>query len=82
MITYEQALEAAKKAKPNIDECTEWENGWMFGYSGDEGFDGGMENGIGRSPVIIRKSDGKRMAMIEFISSGEGAGEVVREFKI
>ena len=41
-----------------------------------------MENGIGRGPVVIRKSDGQRMNMIQFISSGEGAGDVVREFKI
>lgn len=82
MITYEQALETAKKIKPNIDECVEWENGWVFEYSGDDGFQGGMENGIGRGPVVIRKSDGQRMNMIQFISSGDGAGDVVREFKI
>lgn len=76
MIEYEKALEKARQQKPNIDNCVEWENGWEFGYSGDEGFMGGY----GRTPVVIKKSDGRVMDMISLVI--EGAGEYIRAFNI
>ena len=41
MITFEEALTKAKERKPDIDGYDEWENGWVFGFSGDADFMGG-----------------------------------------
>ena len=68
MITYEAALKKAKQIKPNIDNCTEYENGFIFGSTEDEGYDGGA----GRVPIVIKKSDGKVTMMGSFISAGTG----------
>lgn len=76
MIEYEKALEKAREINPKIDNCAEWGNGWVFGFSGDEGGVGGY----GKAPIVIRKSDGKVMDMISFIV--EGAGDSIRGFDI
>lgn len=41
MITYEEALKIAKEYKSNIDNCTEFERGYVFGSTEDEKHIGG-----------------------------------------
>lgn len=75
MIAYEVAYEKAKELKREIDNCTEYENGYVFGFSGDDEYDGG-----GHSPVVILKEDGKAIPMNQFIVNG--TGQEIRTFNI
>lgn len=76
MISFEEALEIAKQRKANIDGCTEYENGFVFGFSGDDGYIGGY----GHTPVVIMKEDGRLSTMPEFVI--EGTGKEIRSFDI
>ena len=76
MITYEEAFEKAKELKPNIDNCTEYENGFVFGCYDDDNYIGG----VGHTPCVILKKDGKAVPMGEFIVSG--TGKEIRSFDI
>ena len=75
MITFEEALTKAKERKPDIDGYDEWENGWVFGFSGDADFMGG-----GHCSVAVRKSDGRLMYMPGFIY--QGAGEFLKSYEL
>lgn len=68
MITYEEALKMAKEQEPEIDNPTEYENGFVFGCSKQE-----KSYSSKYPPVVIRKRDGQRLKMQEFL--GEGTGE-------
>ncbi len=74
MITYEEALKKAKELKPSIDGCTEYENGYVFGSSQDEGVGGN------NSPCVILKENGKAVAMPYFVM--HGTGKELRDFDI
>lgn len=76
MISYEEAYTKAKELKPNLDSCTEFENGYMFGSSKDKGYYGGS----GHTPVVILKENGKAIPMNEFVIMG--TGEEIRDFDI
>lgn len=67
MISYEEALEIAKQHKEQIDNCTEYENAYIFGYSGDNMFIGGDDH----APIVVMKEDGRVTNMLEFDSDGE-----------
>ena len=68
MITFDQAYEKAQKRKPNIDNCTEYENSWVFGSTKDNQYEGGY----GHTPVVILKEYGRIVSMPEFIAIGTG----------
>ena len=68
MITYEEALEIARQRKDQIDNCIEYENAYVFGFSGDSNYIGGY----GHTPVVIMKVDGRISTMPEFVVSGTG----------
>lgn len=76
MITFDEAFKKAKEIKPNIDGCTEYENGYVFGYSGDEGFVGGY----GHTPVVILKENGNQVLMNVFVI--QGTGREIRSFDV
>ena len=76
MITYEVAYEKAKELKPSIDNCTEYENGYVFGCKSDDDYIGG-----GHSPCVILKEDGKAVTMPYFIGK-VGAGKEIKSFDI
>lgn len=76
MITYEVALETAKKLKGDIDNCTETENGYIFGCKNDDNYEGGA----GHTPVVILKKDGRAVNMPWFVIHGMGAE--IRTFDI
>ena len=76
MITYEEALQKAREIKQDIDNASEYENGYVFGFSGDSKSYGGY----GRIPVVIRKSDGQVMRMPEFLV--EGMGTLIRDIEL
>lgn len=75
MIAYEVAYEKAKELKKEINNCTEYENGFVFGFSGDDNYIGG-----GHAPVVILKEDGKAIPFNAFIA--KGTGKQIREFNI
>lgn len=75
MITFEKAYEIAKQLKPNIDGCTEYENGFVFGFSGDDDFIGGNH-----TPCVILKKDGRAVTMSYFVI--DGTGEEIRDIEI
>ena len=75
MISYEDALKKAQEVKSNIDKCIEYEKGYYFSSSEDEGYVGGA----GHSPVVVQKTDGKLIPMPQFVMNG--TGEELREFK-
>lgn len=76
MVTFEEAFAKAKERKANIDGYDEWENGWVFSFSGDAGYEGGC----GHTPVVVRKSDGRIMDMPLFVY--EGAGAFIRSVEL
>ena len=76
MITYEEALKMAKEFKPNIDNCTEYENGYVFGCSDDDNYVGGY----GHTPCVILKTNGIITSMPEFII--KGTGEEIKSFDL
>ena len=76
MITYEQALEIARDRKDEIDNCIEFENAYVFGFSGDDNYIGGY----GHTPVVVMKEDGRLASMPELIVSG--SGEEIRSFAV
>ena len=49
MVNYDEAYKIAKELKSPIDICTEYEKGFVFGYTGDDGCFGGA----GHTPVVI-----------------------------
>ena len=72
MITYEEALAKAKSLKPNIDNCGEYEKGYIFGsHEDDESFGGD-------GPVVILKETGEAVNILEF----EDSGKLIHEFDI
>ncbi len=74
MITFEEAVQKAKKLKPNIDGGTEWENGYVFSNH-KEG-----KNIGGPSPVVILKKNGEAVNMPYFVMSG--TGKMLRDFEL
>lgn len=76
MISYEEALQIAKELKPNLDGCTEYENGYAFSSSQDEGYEGGA----GHTTCVILKKDGRAVNMPYFVLNG--TGEEIREIII
>ncbi len=76
MITYEEALKKAKEKKPDIDNCVEYENGYVFGCHDDDNYTGG-----GHVPCVIVKETGDAVSMPVFITT-VGSGEQVRSFDL
>ena len=76
MIGYDEALQIAKDRKEKIDECTEYENAFVFSYTGDAGYVGGY----GHTPVTVMK-DGKYMYGITALLDGS-VGEEIRSFPV
>ena len=75
-ISYEDALEIAREHKDNIDNCIEYENGYVFGAHEDSYSIGGY----GHTPVVVRKEDGSVTRMPEF--EAKGTGEEISVFGI
>ncbi len=46
MISYEEALAIAKQNKEQIDNCSEYEDAYIFGYSGDNNYIGGDDHSL------------------------------------
>ena len=68
MITYEEALKIAKEQKEHIDHFYECEKAYVFSYSGDANYIGGL----GHTPVVILKEDGRQVTMPELVYMGTG----------
>lgn len=75
-IKYDEALKIAREHKDNIDNCTEYENGYVFGAHEDSNYIGGY----GHTPVVILKADGKVITMPEF--EDMGTGETLSQFDV
>ena len=73
MITFEDAYAKAKQLKPTIDNCTEYENGYVFGCRDDD------SEGT-NTPCVIMKESGKAINMPSFVISGTGEG--IRHFDL
>ena len=76
MITYEEAMDIARQRKDQIDNCIEYENAYVFGFSGDSNYDGGY----GHMSVVIMKEDGRISTMPELVVNG--TGKEIRMFKV
>lgn len=66
----------AKEVKTEIDNCTEYENGFVFGCSKDNEFVGGGDH----VPVVVLKEDGKVVNLPFFMT--RGAGEEIKNFTV
>ncbi len=75
-MTYNEAYVKAKEVKENIDNCTEHENGFIFGCSDDDKYIGGG----GHVPVVVLKDSGNVVNLPYFLT--HGAGKEIRSFKI
>lgn len=75
MTSYEEALAKARELKPDIDNCTEYEKGYVFGCHADDAYDGG-----GHVPCVILKEDGRAVSFPLFLV--QGAGKEIRAFDI
>ena len=76
MITFDEAYAKAKEYKEKIDGCTEYEKGYRFSYSGDNGYIGGN----GHISIVVLKDNGKVISMPEFLMGD--TGEYIRDFSI
>ena len=78
MVSYEEALAIAKKARKGIDRCAECEDCYMFDSKNDGEAIGGFD-----SPVLIMKSDGHAIGYTFYIqNNGYKQPKVIREFDI
>ena len=75
-ITYDEALKIAREHKDNINNCIEYETGYVFGTREDSNYIGGY----GHTPVVILKADGTITSMPEFTDMDRG--EILREFTV
>lgn len=75
MIEYKDALERARAHKNDINECTEFENGWVFSNTADADYIGG-----GHTPVVILKAGGRAVTMPYFVV--HGTGEELKTFEV
>lgn len=74
MIRFEEALNKAKALKPDIDGGTEWEKGFVFSSSKDEGNIGGP------GPVVILKESGEAVNMSDFMLNNPG--KMIKDFEL
>lgn len=75
-ITFEKTYAIAKQRKDQIDNYTEYENAFVFGYSGDSDYIGGYSH----TPVVVMKEDESATNMPEFVA--RGTGDEIRSFSI
>ena len=68
MISFEEAYAKAKAYKPDIDMCTEYENGYVFVCKADAMSIGGYDE----EPVVILKETGKITDITSFVDNGTG----------
>lgn len=68
MITLDEAIIKANTKRKNIDQVVEYENGYVFSNTDDVNYKGGL----GHSPVVVLKKDGKIVDMITFVNAGTG----------
>lgn len=67
MVTYEEALEIAKKRMDYIDSCFEYEKAYVFSCREGEFCDGGPN-----SSVVVLKDNGQITIMPELVLMGPG----------
>ncbi len=58
LLTFEEAKAIALDLKPNVDNYTECENGYIFGSTEDAGL-------IGPGPIVVMKDTGDVYGMID-----------------
>ena len=75
-MTYEAALKKAKGLKPNIDNCTEYEDAFIFASHADDFSFGGD------GPVVILKESGRAINMVDYTQSSKGAKLIREEFTV
>lgn len=76
MMNYETALKKARRLKPNIDHCTEYEKAYSFSSRADEFTFGGD------GPVVILKASGRAINFIDFLESPANDGKPHQEFSV
>ena len=76
MIDYKIALKIAQKRKNNIDKCSEYENGYVFGANEDDNYVGGA----GHTPIVVIKENGDVIPMNAFVM--RGTGKLIKSFAI
>lgn len=76
MITFEEAYKKAKEVKDNIDYCTEYENGFLFGTDIDR-----IEYGGPNMPAIVVKDTGEIVNMPTF-KMEIGSGDEIRDIPL
>lgn len=74
MVTFEEALEKARKLKPDIDACDEYNDAFLFKVRADEWSIGG------NPPCVILKENGKAINQTEYFDRYEA--KHIREFNI
>ncbi len=76
MVNYEAALKKAKRLKPNIDRCAEYEKAYSFSSKADEFTIGGD------GPVVVLKDSGQAINFIDFLESPAYTGKPTQEFEL
>lgn len=76
MMNYEAALKKAKRLKPNIDRCAEYETAYSFSSSADDFTFGGD------GPVVILKDSGEAINFVDFLDGPYNSGKPPRFFPI
>lgn len=76
MVEFKEAYKIAKSLKENIDNCSEYTNAYVFGFSRDDEYCGGY----GHTPVVILKENGKSVNMPWYMTSMDG--EFIRDIEI
>lgn len=76
MMNYETALKKARRLKPNIDHCREYEKVYSFSSKADK-FTFGSDG-----PVVILKASGRAINFIDFLESPANEGKPLRDFSV
>lgn len=58
MITFEEAKKKARGIIPEVNNCLEYEDAFVFGIEGD--------TSIGSEPLAVMKEDGRVLWMVEY----------------
>lgn len=73
-MNFEKALAIAKKLKPNVDACDEYDKAFLFKCKAEEWMIGGD------GPVVVLKDTGKAINQVVFFD--QYGPELIRSFDI
>ena len=76
MVSFDDAMCRARALKPNIDNCMEYEDAYVFASHADD-----MTFG-GDGPVVILKDSGRAINMVDYTQQGGKRAVLIRLYEL